>query len=263
MIEMTETPNAASAEIARPMFSGEAPCYNATRKEVIGDCVLYQGDCAVILPQLPNFDLILTDPPYGIGETGGRSSRGRKGDSRWMAPTDKDYGENSWDVSPVEEWLMSLLLTKGLVSIIFGGNYYALPATKCLLIWDKESDGKNGADCEIAWTNLPNTTKRIRHLWDGFRMAKREDRQHPTQKPLLVMEWCLTFAPESRTVCDPFMGSGTTGVACARQGKHFVGIEREPKYFDIACERIATAYRTRPRLFDSVKPSEPIQQGIF
>ena len=86
---------------------------------------------------------------------------------------------------------------------------------------------------------------------------------HPTQKPRKIMEWCLEYFPDALTVCDPFMGSGTTGVACARQGKHFVGIEREPKYFDIACKRIERAYQTRPRLFDAVKENVPNQESLF
>ena len=260
MIEMTETPKAASAETARPMFSGEAPCYNAARKEVIGDCVLYQGDCAVILPQLPNFDLILTDPPYGINEAAGKNK------SRGNMAVAQDYGVDDWDKEPPPFWLFLMMTTKSKSSIFWGGNYFGLPASPCWLVWDKNNGTNDFADCELAWTNLSKAVRMKKYTWNGMlqeNMKQKEKRVHPTQKPVPIMEWCLTHAPEAMTVCDPFMGSGTTGVACARQGKHFVGIEREPKYFDIACKRIERAYQTRPRLFDAVKENVPNQESLF
>lgn len=260
MIEMTETPKADSAEIARPMFSGVAPGYNATRKEVIGDCVLYQGDCAVILPQLPNFDLILTDPPYGINEAAGKNK------SRGNMAVAQDYGVDDWDKEPPPFWIFLMMTAKSKASIFWGGNYFGLPASPCWLVWDKNNGTNDFADCELAWTNISKAVRMIKHTWNGMlqeNMRQKEKRVHPTQKPVPVMEWCLTHVPDALTVCDPFMGSGTTGVACARQGKHFVGIERETKYFDIACKRIERAYQTRPRLFDAVKENVPNQESLF
>ena len=256
--------------------SGLLTGYNDVRKEVIGDCVLYHCDCAVILPQLQDFDLILTDPPYGINEAAGKN-KGRgstAGGEKWkgsrnttgiaIAPT--DFGVSDWDSSPPPAWVVSLILKKSTKQILFGGNYFDLPPTSCWLVWDKENGSNDFADGELAWTNLKKAVRIKKYRWSGMlqeNMKNKEIRVHPTQKPVPIMEWCLSHVPEASTVCDPFMGSGTTGVACARQGKHFTGIEREAKYFDIACERIATAYRTRPRLFDSVKPSEPIKQGLL
>jgi DNA modification methylase len=257
MIKTPETLNAEQPENARPMFSGVAPCYNATRKEVIGDCVLYQGDCAVILPQLPNFDLILTDPPYGINAAAGI---GQYGVAKF-----KDCAGDTWDNATPPQWLLGLLLTKGTKQIIFGGNYFDLPPTRCLLIWDKGAGfkGRNFAEYEAAWTNLDTVGRQFTYDPLARGDYKGKLKAHPTMKPTPVMEWCLTFAPDALTVCDPFMGSGTTGVACARQGKQFVGIEREPKYFDIACKRIERAYQTRPRLFDAVKENVPNQESLF
>jgi site-specific DNA-methyltransferase (adenine-specific)/modification methylase len=117
-------------------------------------------------------------------------------------------------------------------------------------VWDKENGESDFADCELAWTNLPKAVRRIKYMWNGMLRANGEKRgDHPTQKPIGVMNWCLTQVPDDcKTVFDPFMGSGTTGVSCVGMGKAFTGIEREPKYFDIACRRIEDAYRQQ-RLF--------------
>lgn len=116
-----------------------------------------------------------------------------------------------------------------------------------MLVWDKETQGVTTfADCEIAWTNAKGSSRMIRHLWSGPYMRVKEIRSHPTQKPVRVMEWCLSFV--DGVVADPFMGSGTTGIACANLGRPFIGIEIEPRYFDIACERISYAQR-QGRLF--------------
>lgn len=125
-----------------------------------------------------------------------------------------------------------------------GGNYFELPPTKCWLVWDKEVNG-NFADAELAWTNLDKPVRLLRHMWNGMLRKDGEERHgHPTQKPIGVMKWCINHLPEgSSTILDPFMGSGTTGVAAVQMGRNFIGIEREPKYFDIACKRIEDAQR--------------------
>jgi site-specific DNA-methyltransferase (adenine-specific)/modification methylase len=259
---MTEEVKQESAENAANLgVPCVAPCYNAVRKEVIGDCVLYQGDCTVILPQLPDFDLILTDPPYGIGEAAGKNK------SRTKAAKATDYGCDEWDNAPPEFWVFLLMSAKSTNAIFWGGNYFGLPASPCWLVWDKNNGANDFADCELAWTNLEKAVRMIKHRWNGMlqqNMKQKEKRVHPTQKPLPVMEWCLSHVPNAKTVCDPFMGSGTTGMACARKGLNFVGIEREAKYFDIACERITEAYRTKPRLFEATGITEqPKQRGLF
>jgi site-specific DNA-methyltransferase (adenine-specific)/modification methylase len=129
--------------------------------------------------------------------------------------------------------------------IIFGGNYYSLPPTKCWLVWDKENGDTDFADCELAWTNIDKAVRRIRYLWNGFARANGEPRgDHPTQKPIGVMKWAIGHLPEpNQTILDPFMGSGTTGVAAVQMGRKFIGIEREERYFEIACKRIEQAQR--------------------
>lgn len=219
-------------------------------KVMIGNAELWHGDCREILPTLPECDLILTDPPYGIGEgQKAAASRYRKNNDRWAGCEDtKQYAGGEWDSDTMPEWVLGLMLAMAKHQIIFGGNYYALPPTSCVLVWDKESSG-DFADAELAWTNLQKAVRLKRYLWNGFRKATPEDRFHPTQKPVAVMEWAIAQAPDDVvTVCDPFMGSGTTGVACVNLGKAFSGIERERKYFDIACERISRA-QAQERLF--------------
>lgn len=213
---------------------------------VIGAATLYHDEAERIVPTLePAAELLLTDPPYGIGEAAGKN-RTRIG---LTLPT--DYGVDTWDDRPAADWLMRCLLARTRWQIIFGGHYYALPPTRCVLVWDKDNSG-DFADCELAWTNLDKAVRIKRWRWNGMlqeNMGRKEPRVHPTQKPLAVIEWALSHAPaEVGTVLDPFMGSGTTGVACVNAGKAFVGIERVRKYFDAACERIAAA-AAQGRLF--------------
>ena len=117
------------------------------------------------------------------------------------------------------------------------------------------------ADCELAWTNLPTAVRPKRYLWSGPYMRIKEERFHPTQKPFPVMEWCIERAGKISSVLDPYMGSGTTGVACARMGRAFTGIERERKYFDIACERIARA-QSQGQLLPPEPVAAPEQQTM-
>ena len=203
----------------------------------IGDCTLYLGDCSDVMPVLKGVDAVVTDPPYGIGEAAGKNkSRGDKAVS-------KDYGNKKWDDAPLSGKLLSDVLNLAGKQIIFGGNYFQLPPTSCWLVWDKENGRSDFADCELAWTNLPKAVRIIRFMWHGMLRANGEERgDHPTQKPIEVMRWCLSHVPDAKTICDPFMGSGTTGVACARDGRSFIGIERDPEYFEIACRRIEKAY---------------------
>lgn len=196
--------------------------------------IIYHGDCRVILPQLSEFDLLLTDPPYGIGEARAKNK------TRSKIAVSKDYGDAEWDDKPVEEWVMFLARRLCKWSVIFGGNYYDLPPAKCWLLWDKENGENDFADCEMAWTNLDKAVRRIRHQWHGMLRKNNEPRFHPTQKPLDVMAWALRQAPDDvQTVLDPWMGSGTTLRACKDHGKRCVGIEREERYCEIAANRLS------------------------
>ena len=206
------------------------------RIETIGDATLYLGDCLEILPTLPKVDAVVTDPPYGISEHVGWF-RCRKGGGHRVLP------DLQWDNERPSPAAFGLILNAAPQAIVWGGNYFAdlLPPSKGWLYWDKLMGG-DFADGELAWTSLDRALRKF------TRCNKDHGKQHPTQKPVELMQWCLGFLPNAQTILDPFMGSGTTGVACANLGRKFIGIEIEEKYFDIACERISAAY-AQGRLF--------------
>ena len=210
--------------------------------EIIGDATIYLADAAIVLPTLLPVDALVTDPPYGIGEAAGKNA------SRNNLAVAVDYGEDEWDNEPVPHWLLQQAIHKARHSVIFGGNYYALPPSSCWLVWDKENGENDFADCELAWTNLRKAVRRIVYRWNGMLRANGETRgEHPTQKPLGVMEWAIMQLPDgTNTILDPFMGSGTTGLAALALGRKFIGIEREPKYFEVAKRRLS---QRQERLF--------------
>ena len=208
-------------------------------------CTIYHGDSSDLLPQLPRCDLVLTDPPYGLGIGLARSRRG--GERKNPRTQKRDYGEDlTWDNERVSPSLLALTVAAADNAIIFGGNYYAdlLPASDCWLVWDKVNGTSAFADCELAWTNLPGAVRRLHWMWDGYRQKIREARYHPAQKPQYLMRWCIDRAEEKMkktisTVIDPYMGVGTTLRAAKDLGKISIGIEREEKYCEIAVKRLA------------------------
>ena len=180
---------------------------------------IYHGDCREVLPSLAKADLVLTDPPYGIFATGG--TWGRKADLEW-------------DREPVAN--LDQMLAAGTNQIVWGGNYYALPPSRGWLVWLKRDSLPSTADVELAWTSFDMNSRLI----DQTIAATNAERLgHPTQKPLRVMRWSLGFAPNARTVIDPFMGSGTTLEACALLGRRAIGIEIEERYCEIAAKRLS------------------------
>jgi DNA modification methylase len=206
-----------------------------SRIEVIGDATLYLGDCRDILPTLPKVDAVVTDPPYGIGRDGKPQSTSSHGGH-------KGYEFCGWDAERPDADLLRLVADSGNVSVIWGGNYFAdvLRPTSKWLVWDK-GQRIDQADAELAWTSQ-NGALRVFTLNRAALAA--DGAVHPTQKPVALMEWCVAqCGNRPQSVTDPFMGSGTTGVACMNLGRKFIGIEREPKYFDIACRRIEDAQR--------------------
>ncbi len=217
---------------------------------------LYLGDCRDVLPSLGRVDAVVTDPPYGIGEAAGKNK------SRGKLAISKDYGDDPWDDEPIPAELMEYIRSFAKYTIIFGGNYYQCPPTTCWLVWDKENGASDFADCELAWTNLPQAVRRLKFMWNGMLRAHGESRgDHPTQKPIGVMKWCIEQLPdECEMICDPFMGSGTTGVAAGKIGKKFIGIEREEKYFEIAIRRIEKALK-QPDLF--IATPRPVQHKLL
>lgn len=205
-----------------------------TEPVVIGNATLYLGDCREILPILPKVDAVVTDPPYGIGKDGQLHTTGGHGGR-------KAYEFMGWDSERPTPETFTLLLAAANDAVIWGGNYFAdlLPPTGKWFVWDK-GQRINQSDGELAWTNRQGalricTMNRVELMLDGA--------EHPTQKPDRLMQWCIEQIGKPESVLDPFMGSGTTGVACMNLGRKFIGIEIEPKYFDIACRRIEDAQR--------------------
>ena len=218
------------------------------RKEIIGDCTLYLGDCREVLPTLGKVDAVVTDPPYGIGAAKKGAHSSIRDNPAWA--------EAEWDDGRPPSSIFAMLLKAREVAI-WGGNYFAdlFPASSGWLAWIKPQaeSGFSLADMELCWTSK-GFAARTKTL------MRRDGNLHPTQKPVSVMLWTLSFI-ESAHVVDPFMGSGTTGVACVNLGRSFIGIEREPTYFDIACRRIEEAYK-QPRLFDE-PAQKPVQNSMF
>jgi len=210
---------------------------------IIGDATLYCGDCLDILPTLPKVDAVVTDPPYGVSI--------KRGDSKIQDAIQQDVSPP--DVSELARW----------PAIIWGGNNFCdqLPRSTGWLVWYKHfPDMARHSQAELAWSNVVRTVRHYSEAYHGF-MRERDGWFHPTQKPPGLMGWCLGFIPDAETILDPFMGSGTTGVACAKLGRRFIGVEIEPKYFDIACRRIDEAYK-QPRLFDEPK-AKAVQANLL
>ena len=222
----------------------------ACKVEQIGDCTLYLGDCREIMPELGKVDAVVTDPPYGVGlntdnsrfSGGDAGSVLRRGNRVGPAKGKRIANDDSpFDPSP--------LLNAARNHIIWGWNNYPdkLPRGACL-VWIKRNDKAFGSflsDAELAWMSKGHGVYCRRDLSNN---AIARQRSHPTQKPVALMEWCLDFLPKAETILDPFMGSGTTLVACAKMGRKGIGIELDPDYFDIACKRVEEAYR-QPDMF--------------
>lgn len=156
---------------------------------------IYHGDCREILPTLGSFDLLLTDPPYGIGESSKKNDSRGTSSAKWKRAQARDYGSFDWDKEPISADIVAAIRAPCKKQIIWGGNYYDLPPCKGPLIWDKENSG-DFADGELAWNNLGCALRIKRHLWNGFQRKGGEPREHPTQKPLEVIAWALSLAQE-------------------------------------------------------------------
>ena len=234
-----------------------------SRVETIGACTLYLGDARELLPTLPKVDAILSDPPYGIGYTRGSGGKGLRVISANHTPVHDGrplVGDDvPFDPSPWLDW----------PCILWGANHYAarLPHGRWLA-WNKlgiSEPWDDFSDVEFAWQNKRASDRIFSLLWKGaFKAPSQRDqmRVHPTQKPVELMAWCLDFLPDAMTILDPFMGSGTTGVACVKLGRKFIGIEIEPKYFDIACRRMEAAYR-QPDLFVEQPNPKAVQLNLL
>ena len=209
-------------------------------KVVIGKAELYLGNCLELLPELSGIDAIISDPPYGIKYNPKRQRKstqpGRNRDNWESIDHQKVTGDDAgFDPRP---FLFA-------PAILWGANNYAhyLPPSNGWLFWDKKkAEGFAGGAGEFAWSNIVGSPKRFLHMWDGFRRDSENGKHyHPTQKPVALMKWCIELAKNPATIFDPYMGSGTTGVAAVDMGLRFVGCEIERGHFDIACRRIEEA----------------------
>ena len=212
------------------------------REERIGSQRLILGDCLQVMPELGHFDAVVTDPPYGIGISDN--------------PVRQKHARKDWDAVAVGVEYLQAVCAISSEQIIWGGNYFNLPPSRGFLVWDKKQpENFSLAMCEQAWWSRDANAKVFRKSVTSY------EKQHPTQKPVALMEWCLGFLPEAKTILDPFMGSGTTLVACQRMGRHGTGIELDPDYFEIACKRVDEAAR-QPDLFNDA-PKKPTQEALI
>lgn len=215
---------------------------------IIGGAEMWQGDCADILPLIGACDAVVSDPPYGLGE------KMKGGTKRFSTGEGGMNTLGAWDSQPVPG-LLEMLENVGPIKMLWGGNYYPVPASRGWLVWVKINGVQTMASVELCWTNIDMNSKHFMHAVNGWQ------RDHPVQKPIDLMCWCLSFIPKAERICDPFMGSGTTGVAAVMAGKRFVGIEREAKYFDAACKRIERAV-SQGQLFDPT-PANQVQESFL
>jgi site-specific DNA-methyltransferase (adenine-specific) len=198
-------------------------------------CTIYHGDCRELLPLIEPVDLVLTDPPYGLGELwqgGGGSAK-----SSWkFHPSEAQ----AWDHKMDDADIIYASLC-GHAAIVWGGNNYMLPPSRCWFIWDKKmNDDWSTGQAELAWTNL-DRTNRVFRMAQGEAHARMRQKDHPTQKPIELMRWCIQMAHtiDPQTILDPFMGSGTTLRAAKDLGRKAIGIEIEERYCEIAARRLS------------------------
>ena len=216
-------------------------------KVEIGDATLYLGDCMEILPTLDKVDAVITDPPYGLNIANQPFKHQRMNGAE----------KKDWDVAAPNQSMLQTILNKSEKAILWGGNYFELPPSRCWLVWHKPDGPQSFSRVELAWTNMD---KLAGYFQWTIAATNPERVGHPTQKPLALMKWCIGQAGNPQTILDPFMGSGTTGVAAVQMGRKFIGIEREPKYFDIACKRIEQASK-QVDMF--IEPPTQVQESFL
>jgi DNA modification methylase len=233
------------------------------QKVVIGDATLYQGEVLQVLPLMAVADLVIADPPYGIGESGRKNaSRGKpfgKVDGKNTRGTEiapRDYGAFTWDDKPPTAQEMAAAIASGKNCILWGANHIGMPPASKWLCWDKLNSG-DFADCELAWTNLPGAVRIFRHMWNGMLRDSERDtpRVHPTQKPIALMGWCIEQAGKPQSIGEPWMGSAPAGCAAVALGLPYWGIERDPGNFAKAVKRIEKAHE-QGQLFAPVRQKQ-------
>jgi DNA modification methylase len=225
-------------------------------KVVIGSAELWHGDCRDVLPLLPRFDLVLTDPPFGMGNfvqvTGNLRGRG-----------ELHSQQVSWNDAPPDETVFTLIREKSKHRVIWGANFFnCFEDDGGAIIWLKRQRMPNFSKADIAACTHFKKTETVEIPWTNFTATHEAETDHPCERPVRLYEWCIDYMPKGQTVCDPFMGSGSCGVAAVRMGRKFTGIERERRYFDACCERISRA-QAQGVLLPTEESRQPVQEGLI
>lgn len=206
-----------------------------------GRIIAINADCFDVMREIKDkeIDLILTDPPYGIGVDGGIGGG--------VYAKKSNFEKKGWDNESPENKIFEEIFRIGKNQIIFGANHFIskIPYdSSSWIVWDKDNGDNNFADCELAWTSHKTAVRKFRWKWQGMLQQNMKDKDvkiHPTQKPVALMSWCLNkYSKENDLIFDGFAGSGTTAIACIRTKRRFIGCELDKEYFEKACERIET-----------------------
>ena len=220
----------------------------------MADWQVIEGDCLDAMRGMEDASVhcVVTDPPYGIGATKRTLARAGKKFANRFAYS-KHYPGGDWDVDAPSEQTFKEMMRVSMFQVVFGGQYFALPRSTEWVVWDKDNGGTDFADCEMAWTSGEGANRIVKWRWNGMLQEPghpKDERVHPTQKPVGVMRWLLErYSNPGDLVLDPFCGSGTTGVAAVALGRRFIGIDLDPTYCEIARRRIA-AEAGKTALFD-------------
>ena len=225
-------------------------------KVVIGNAELWHGDCREIIPLLPKHDLLLTDPPFGMGnfvQTTG--NLGGRGDGVGKAV--------EWNDAPPDAALFAMLRGMSKHRVIWGANFFnSFEPDGGAIIWLKRQKMPNFSKADIASCTHFKKTETVEIPWTNFTVTHEAETDHPCERPVRLYEWCLSYMPHAPTVLDPFMGSGSTGVAASRMGRAYTGIERERRYFDACCERISRA-QAQGCMFPPEQPHQLVQETLL
>lgn len=206
---------------------------------------IIQGDCLQVMREIESgsIDLVITDPPYGIGRDKGFGGGAAFGNGCGKLITRKTYSDTWDEFRPTREYFEEVIrISKQ--AIIFGGNFFSdiLPVGNHWIVWDKMNTMPTFGDCELAWTNIKrNSIKKVTVTYNGL-IGKEYERYHPTQKPVALFRWLIeNYSKEGMVICDPFAGSGTTAVAAIQTGRHYICIEQDERYCEIARKRAREA----------------------
>lgn len=244
---MTAAPITSELATNRPTRLALAPAIGSA-----SSVVLWHGDCEQVFPLLEVVDALISDPPYGGGLATDYAERFTTKAGKWWKnddrATQKRHAPILGDDQPFDP--SPLLAVKARAKVLWGANWYAnrLPDSGAWWMWDKRNGRRDVTEAdwpmgegELAWTNIGKGVRIFRHTWFGLiRDSERGEHHHPTQKPVVLMQWCMEKAkvPVGATVLDPYMGSGTTGIAALRTGRNFIGIEKDAAHFKTAADRI-------------------------